>query len=67
VPHPSVKLWLNGHNHDGNYGLVSGIHCVNLKGMLDTEETAYAVLAFHADHIALKGYGRQLDLTLALR
>ncbi|GAA0543971.1 putative phosphodiesterase [Rhizomicrobium palustre] len=66
-PHPCVKLWLNGHNHDGNYGVVSGIHCVNLKGMLDTEETAYAVLAFYADHIALKGYGRQPDLTLALR
>jgi len=67
VPHPSVKLWLNGHNHDGNYGIVSGIHCVNLKGMLDTETTSYAVLSFFADRIALRGFGRQQDMTLALR
>ena len=67
APHPCVKLWLNGHNHDGNYGVVAGIHCLNLKGMLDTEQTAYAVLSFHADHIGVKGYGRQPDMVLALR
>jgi predicted phosphodiesterase len=67
APHPSVKLWLNGHNHDGNYGVVSGIHCLNLKGMLDTEETSYAVLSFYADRIAVKGYGRQDDRILQLR
>lgn len=39
--HPSVKLWLDGHDHDGNYGVRAGIHYLNLKGMLDTEETAY--------------------------
>lgn len=67
APHPSVKLWLNGHNHNGGYAAVSGIHCVTMKGMLDTEQPAYAVLSFYADHIALKGYGRQPDLSLALR
>jgi manganese-dependent ADP-ribose/CDP-alcohol diphosphatase len=65
--HTSVKLWLNGHNHDGNYGVVSGINCLNLKGMLDTEQTSYAVLSFYCDHIVVKGYGRQTDMTLALR
>lgn len=67
APHASVKLWLNGHNHDGNYGVVSGIHCLNLKGMLDTEETSYAVLSFYTDKIAVKGYGREGDRTLHLR
>ena len=67
APHPSVKLWLNGHNHDGNYGTVSGIHCLNLKGMLDTETTAYAVLDFHADRIDVRGYGRQPSMSLTLR
>jgi len=67
APHPSVKLWLNGHNHDGGYATVSGIHCVTMKGMLDTEQTAYAVLSFYAGHITLKGYGRQQDMTLVLR
>jgi len=65
--HPSVKLWLNGHNHDGNYAIVSGIHCLNMKGMLDTEDTAYAVLSFQPDRIAVKGYGRQADMMLVLR
>lgn len=67
VPHPSVKLWLNGHNHDGNFATVSGISCLNLKAMLDTEQTAYAVLDFCADRIVVHGYGRQTGMTLALR
>jgi 3',5'-cyclic AMP phosphodiesterase CpdA len=67
TPHPSVKLWLNGHNHDGHYDVIAGIHCLNLKGMLDTEQSAYAVLSFYADRIAVEGYGRQADMTLALR
>ncbi|WP_404710229.1 metallophosphoesterase [Sphingomonas sp. MMS24-J13] len=65
--HPSVKVWLDGHNHEGNYGLRDGIHYVNLKAMLDTEETAYAVLDFFADRVELHGIGRQQSMTLKLR
>ncbi|MBC9032625.1 metallophosphoesterase [Sphingomonas sp. JC676] len=65
--HPSAKIWLDGHNHDGNYGVRAGIHYVNLKAMLDTEETSYARLDFFADHVVVRGTGRQQDLTLPLR
>jgi predicted phosphodiesterase len=65
--HPSVKLWLDGHNHEGNYGVRSGIHYLNLKGMLDTEETAYARLDIFADHIVVHGTGRQKSYDLPLR
>jgi predicted phosphodiesterase len=65
--HPSVKLWLDGHNHEGNYGERAGIHYVNLKAMLDTVETAYARLDVFADRIELKGYGKQQSMTLKLR
>lgn len=65
--HPSVKLWLDGHNHDGNYGIRDGIHYVNLKAMLDTSETAYARLDVFADRIELRGFGRQPSMTLPLR
>lgn len=65
--HPAMKIWLNGHNHDGNYGVKDGIHYLNLKGMLDTTETAYATLDFHADSVAVRGVGRQPDFVLALR
>ncbi|MEJ2814572.1 metallophosphoesterase [Caulobacter sp. CCG-8] len=67
VRHRAAKVWINGHNHDGNYGETGGLHCVNLKGMLDTEETAYAVLDFGSDHLRLTGFGRQTNLRLKLR
>ena len=65
--HPSMKIWLNGHNHDGNYGVKDGIHYLNLKGMLDTSETAYATLDFYADKVVVHGVGRQQDFELLLR
>ncbi|WP_137863572.1 MULTISPECIES: metallophosphoesterase [unclassified Sphingomonas] len=65
--HPSAKIWLDGHNHDGNYGVRAGIHYVNMKAMLDTPETSYARLDFFADRVELHGTGRQGDLVLRLR
>lgn len=65
--HPSAKIWLNGHNHEGNYGTRNGIHYVNLKAMLDTEETAYARLDFFGDRVELHGAGRQRSAVLKLR
>ena len=64
---PSAKIWLDGHNHDGNYGVRAGIHYVNMKAMLDTPETSYARLDFFADRVELHGTGRQGDLVLRLR
>lgn len=65
--HPSVKIWLDGHNHEGNYGERNGIHYVNLKAMLDTEENAYSRLDFFDDRIELHGVGRQESRVLRLR
>jgi predicted phosphodiesterase len=65
--HPSAKIWLDGHNHDGNYGVRAGIHYVNLKAMLDTADTSYARLDFFPDRVVLHGTGRQQDMTLKLR
>jgi manganese-dependent ADP-ribose/CDP-alcohol diphosphatase len=65
--HPSVKLWLDGHNHDGNYEEHAGVHYLNLKGMLDTQQTAYARLDVFADRIEVHGTGRQQDYVLPLR
>jgi manganese-dependent ADP-ribose/CDP-alcohol diphosphatase len=65
--HPSVQMWLDGHNHDGNYGREAGIHFLNLKAMLDTPDTAYAVLDFFADRIEVHGVGKQPSMTLRLK
>ena len=62
--HDCVAVYMNGHNHRGAYGYKKGIHYVTLKGMVDTEETAYSVVSVFEDRIAVKGSGRQDDLSL---
>jgi hypothetical protein len=34
--------------------------------MVDTEETAYAIVNVHADRLEIKGFGRQENMTLPL-
>lgn len=65
--HPCVKVWFNGHEHKGGYGEKAGIHYVNLKGVLDTEENAFTIADFYAGRIELHGYGREDSRTLTLR
>ena len=55
---------MNGHNHDGNYGRLAKRHFVTFKGMVDTEETAYAVVQVHKDRLEITGFGRQKSMTL---
>ena len=62
--HDCVAVYMNGHNHRGAYGYKKGIHYVTLKGMVDTEETAYSVVSVFEDRIVVKGSGRQDDLSL---
>lgn len=66
-PHACVKLWLNGHDHNGSYAVRSGIHHLNLKGMLDMPEVTYAVLSFYRDRVEVAGTGREPSRTLTLR
>ena len=64
----NVKLWLNGHNHAGNYAFQDGIYFVNLKGMVETEnENAYAEVTLSHDKITIKGFGREQDRTLEIQ
>jgi predicted phosphodiesterase len=64
--YPHVAAWINGHNHDGHYAFAHGVHCVNLKGMVETNENAFAVLKMCSDRMELQGYGRQESMTLSL-
>ena len=65
--HKSVKLWLNGHNHDGNYAKINDIHFLTLKAMVNTEETAYTRLDFDENHIKVIGFGRQESMILPFK
>ncbi len=61
-----VKAYFNGHHHPGNYGFYQGIHFVNFKGMVNTTESAYALVSLTADSILIKGYGREPDRRLKI-
>jgi predicted phosphodiesterase len=63
---PCVKAYINGHNHKGNYAERNGVHYLTLKGMVDTEETSYAVIRVDAEAIKVTGYGRESDRVLRI-
>jgi len=63
----NVKLYMNGHNHAGNYTTQNGIHFVNLKGMVETEtENAFSIISFTDKQIEIKGFGREENRILKL-
>jgi calcineurin-like phosphoesterase family protein len=65
--YPCVKAYINGHNHAGNYGIREGIHYLTLRGMVDTEETSYAVMKIRKRRLVVKGFGREQERVLKLK
>ena len=60
--HPQVVLYLNGHNHAGNYTQDKHCHYLNLKGMVETKtESAFAVVTCYDDRITVDGFGTEPD------
>lgn len=63
-----VKFYFNGHNHAGGYVEKEGVHYVNFKGMVDTNDsTSFATVAFKKDSLFIKGYGRELNRSLKIK
>lgn len=65
--HACVAAYINGHNHNGAYGFKKGIHYLTLKGMVDTEDTAYSVITIFSDRLQVKGTGRQDNYVLEIQ
>lgn len=63
--YPVVKAYINGHNHAGNYAQKSGIHYLTMQGMVDTEETSYAVISLAGDSLLVNGFGREESRVLS--
>jgi 3',5'-cyclic AMP phosphodiesterase CpdA len=64
----NVVAWINGHNHAGDYGEYEGVHCLTLKGMVETtDQNAFAVSEFSEGKIKLTGYGRESSREFKLR
>ena len=62
----NVIAWFSGHNHAGNYGNFNYIHCVTLKGMVETESTgSYSVVEVYGNKLWIKGSGRERSQILA--
>ena len=60
-----VKAWINGHNHDGNYGQKHSIHCINMKGLVETEEElAFAIVTLKDHYISIQGFGLEISANL---
>ena len=66
-PYTCVKAYFSGHNHKGNYAQKKGIHYITLKGMVDTNETSYAVIDIDHEKIVIKGHGREENRELLIR
>lgn len=65
--HPAFALYMNGHNHAGNYGQIGNQHFVNFKGMVETAAaTAYSTVEVYDDRIEILGKGVEESRTLAL-
>jgi predicted phosphodiesterase len=62
-----VKLWLNGHNHAGNYAFQHGIHFVNLKGMVETENhNTFAEVDLTDKKITITAFGLEENRILGI-
>ena len=64
--YPCVAAYINGHNHGGNYGKNGTIHYLTLKGMVDTEKSAYSIIEVHKNERTVSGYGRQDNRSMPL-
>ncbi len=63
-----VKFYFNGHNHAGSYVQRNGVHYLNFKGMVDTEDSSsFATVTFLKDSLLVKGYGREPSRSLKIK
>ena len=61
----NIIAWLNGHNHEGNYGKFNTVHCVTFRGMVETENTnSYSLVEVYDNRIVISGYGREKNRIL---
>lgn len=65
--HKSVKAYINGHNHKGNYGVKEGLHFFTQKGMVENVEASFSIISVEKNKLKLKGFGAVEDREFTLR
>ncbi|UCH14745.1 MAG: metallophosphoesterase [Bacteroidales bacterium] len=54
----NTVAYINGHNHDGNYGILNGKHYITQKAMVETIDTSsYSILEIYDNKLVFKSYG----------
>ena len=62
-----VKFYFNGHNHAGSYVERKGVHYLNFKGMVNTNDsTSFATVTFRKDSLLITGFGREISRSLKI-
>ena len=64
--HNSVVVYINGHNHIGEYGERQGVPYVTMPGMLQGKTNAYGVVTLGDGTLRMQGYGRVQDRLVEL-
>jgi len=60
-------LYINGHNHVGNFGAIGCKYFVNFKGMVETPDTtAFSVVEVYDDRIDIRAFGVETPRILSL-
>lgn len=60
-------LYINGHNHAGNFGSIDRKYFVNFKGMVETEDTtAFSIVEVYDSRIEIRAYGTEEPRRLIL-
>jgi predicted phosphodiesterase len=60
-------LYINGHNHAGNFGAIDRKYFVNFKGMVETPDTtAYSIVEVYTERIEIRAFGTEEQRTLPL-
>ncbi len=60
-------LYINGHNHGGNFGAIGRKYFVNFKGMVETpDKTAFSIVEVFDDRVKIRAFGVEEPRTLSL-
>jgi manganese-dependent ADP-ribose/CDP-alcohol diphosphatase len=64
---PGVVAYFCGHKHEGDYALKNAVHYVNIHGMVEGKDTAWALVDVFRDSLHITGFGREPSRVLELR
>jgi manganese-dependent ADP-ribose/CDP-alcohol diphosphatase len=61
----NIVAYINGHNHDGNYGFLNGKHYITQKGMVETaDNNSFSILEIYESRLDFESYGLMQNKTL---